>query len=198
MPGARSLLLFCGSRSGHDPAHVASAQALGRSLAGAGIELVYGGGSLGLMGEAARACMGAGGRVTGIIPAFLDDLEIAQPGLTRLITVETMHQRKSLMWQRCDAVLALPGGIGTIDEVVETMSWNSLKLHAKPIFLMGAGGFWQPFRAMIEALETAGFNHSPFSAQLTPVADMAELLERLAALDPAAPAAIGNPDFVRT
>jgi uncharacterized protein (TIGR00730 family) len=197
MHGAKSLLLFCGSRSGHDPAHVALAQELGEALAGAGIELIYGGGSLGLMGIAARSALAAGGRVTGIIPSFLDDLEVAQSGLTRLMTVETMHQRKALMWKRSDAVLALPGGIGTIDEVVETMSWNSLKLHQMPIYLMGPGQFWQPFIDMILNLERCGFNHTPFAAQLTPVETLPQLLESLARLDPSAAPAIGQPNFAR-
>jgi uncharacterized protein (TIGR00730 family) len=193
----KSLLLFCGSRLGADPAYGALAEAIGQALAKSGIELVFGGGSGGLMGIAARAALAAGGSVTGIIPGFLHDLEVVQVGLTRLITVETMHQRKALMWQRCDAVLALPGGIGTIDEVVETMTWNSLKLHHRAIYLMGPGDYWQPFLDLMTHMERYGFNHTPFSAQLTPVANVKELLHHLEALDPARQPAIGQAMFVK-
>jgi uncharacterized protein (TIGR00730 family) len=197
MSSVKSVLIFCGSRNGHDPAYGALAQSLGTALAQAGIDIIFGAGSTGLMGEVARAGLAAGGKVTGIIPGFLHDLELAQDGLSRLITVETMHQRKALMWQRCDAVLALPGGIGTIDEVVETMTWNSLKLHHKAIYLMGPGNYWQPFLDLMAHMEQCGFNHTPFSAQLTPVESIKELLQQLEALDPLRQPAIGQPMFVK-
>ncbi len=195
MVSVKSLLVFCGSRPGADPAYAALADQVGMALAGAGIEMVFGGGGGGLMGIAARAALAAGGRVTGIIPGFLHDQELAQPGLTRLITVETMHQRKALMWQSSDAVVALPGGIGTVDEVVETMTWNSLKLHHKAIYLIGPGDYWRPFYDLMVHMEGCGFNHTPFSAQLTPVPTVAALMEQLEALDPAAAPAIGQPNL---
>jgi uncharacterized protein (TIGR00730 family) len=197
MSSIKSVLIFCGSRSGNDPAYSAMAQAIGTALAEAGIEIIFGAGSTGLMGVVGRAGLAAGGKVTGIIPGFLHDLEMAQSGLTKLITVETMHQRKALMWQRCDAVLALPGGIGTIDEVVETMTWNSLKLHHKAIYLMGSGNYWQPFLDLMVHMERCGFNHTPFSAQLTPVETVKELMQRLEALDPPRQPAIGQLSFVK-
>jgi uncharacterized protein (TIGR00730 family) len=197
MAAVKSILVFCGSRSGADPAYTAMAEAIGTALAKADIEIVFGGGGLGLMGVTARAGLAAGGKVTGIIPGFLHDLEVAQEGLSRLITVETMHQRKALMWQRTDAVLALPGGIGTIDEVVETMTWNSLKLHHKAIYLMGPGNYWQPFLDLMVHMERCGFNHTPFSAQLTPVESVSSLMKQLEALDPARQPAIGQPSFVK-
>jgi uncharacterized protein (TIGR00730 family) len=197
MSSVKSVLIFCGSRNGNDPAYSAMAEAIGTALAKAGIEIVFGAGSTGLMGVVGRAGLAAGGKVTGIIPGFLHDLEMAQSGLSKLITVETMHQRKALMWQRCDAVLALPGGIGTIDEVVETMTWNSLKLHHKAIYLMGSGHFWQPFLDLMVHMETCGFNHTPFSAQLTVVETVKELMQRLEALDPAGQPAIGQLTFVK-
>ncbi len=193
----KSVLIFCGSRNGHDPAYVALAQGLGTALAQAGIEIIFGAGSTGLMGAVGRAGITAGGKVTGIIPGFLHDLELAQGDLSRLITVETMHQRKALMWQRCDAVLALPGGIGTIDEVVETMTWNSLKLHHKAIYLMGPGNYWQPFLDLMAHMEQCGFNHTPFTAQLTTVESVKELLQQLEALDPARQPAMGKLEFVK-
>jgi uncharacterized protein (TIGR00730 family) len=197
MTSVKSVLVFCGSREGADPAYAQMAEAIGTSLAEAGIDIVFGGGRGGLMGIIARAGLAAGGKVTGIIPGFLHDLEVAQTGLTRLITVETMHQRKALMWQSTDAVLALPGGIGTIDEVVETMTWNSLKLHHKAIFLMGPGQYWQPFLDLMAHMERCGFNHTPFSAQLTPVNCVKELMRHLVALDPICQPAIGQPIFVK-
>jgi uncharacterized protein (TIGR00730 family) len=187
----KSILLFCGSRSGHDSAYAALAEALGTALATAGIETVFGGGSGGLMGITARAGLAAGGMVTGIIPSFLHDLEVAQTGLTELIRVDTMHQRKAMMWQRTGAVIALPGGIGTIDEVVETMTWNSLKLHHKKIYLLGPSAYWQPFLELMLHLERCGFSHSPFANQLTPVHSIKDLLFQLEALDPVAAPAIG-------
>ncbi|WP_448586755.1 LOG family protein [Thermaurantiacus sp.] len=156
-PPIRRLLLFCGSRTGADPRHAATARAVGRLLGRRGVTLVYGGGALGLMGELARAARAAGGRVEGVIPRFLLDLEVAEPQVSELIVVETLHLRKAEMFARADAVLALPGGIGTLDEVVELLSWRMLGLHAKPLLLLGDGGFWQPLLALVDHLVRAGF-----------------------------------------
>ncbi|WP_235945221.1 TIGR00730 family Rossman fold protein [Thermaurantiacus tibetensis] len=153
----RRLLLFCGSRAGADPRHAATARAVGALLARHGVTLVYGGGALGLMGEAARAARAAGGRVEGVIPAFLRDLEVALDGLDRLEVVDSLHTRKARMFENADAVLALPGGMGTLDELVELLSWRSLRLHDRPILLLGDGGFWEPFLALLAHLEACGF-----------------------------------------
>ncbi len=153
----RRLLVFCGSRAGADPRHAATAAAVGALLAARGVTLVYGGGALGLMGALARAARSAGGRVEGVIPAFLRDLEVALDGLDRLDVVDSLHTRKARMFETADAVLALPGGIGTLDELIEVLSWRNLRLHDRPLLLLGDGGFWEPFLALLAHLEASGF-----------------------------------------
>lgn len=153
----RRLLLFCGSRAGADPRHAATAAAVGALLAARGVTLVYGGGALGLMGAAGRAARDAGGRVEGVIPDFLASLEVALEGLDRLDVVDSLHTRKARMFDGADVVLALPGGIGTLDELVEILSWRNLRLHDRPVLLLGDGGFWEPFLALLAHLEATGF-----------------------------------------
>ena len=153
----RSVLVFCGSRSGADPRHAALAAAVGQTLAVHGVNLVYGGGALGLMGECGRAALAAGGRVEGVIPRFLKDWEVAEPLCNEMIVVDSLHSRKHLMFEHADAVLALPGGLGTLDELVEVLSWRNLRLHAKPVWLMGDGDFWQPFLALLHHVVETGF-----------------------------------------
>lgn len=162
----RRLLVFCGSRSGHDPAHRALAAEVGRLLARRATTLVYGGGSLGLMGELARAALAGGGRVEGVIPRFLLDLEVAETSLSEMVVVESLHVRKAEMFRRADAVLALPGGIGTLDELVEILSWRNLRLHDRPILLMGDGGFWTPFLDLLEHLAASGFASAGTAEQI--------------------------------
>jgi hypothetical protein len=152
----RRLLVFCGSRPGRDPAHAGMAAALGRTLAARGVTLVYGGGALGLMGEMARAALAAGGEVVGVIPSFLKELEVAQEGLSELIVVDSLHRRKAVMFEKADAVLALPGGLGTVDELVEILSWRNLRLHDRPVWLLGED-FWAPFLSLLAHLADAGF-----------------------------------------
>ncbi|MGL6042738.1 MAG: TIGR00730 family Rossman fold protein [Sandaracinobacteroides sp.] len=153
----RTVLLFCGSRTGTDQRHAALAAAVGRLLAARGVRLVYGGGALGLMGEAGRAGLAAGGEVQGIIPQFLMDWEVAEPLCADMTVTDSLHGRKMLMFERADAVLALPGGLGTLDELVEVLSWRNLRLHAKPVWLMGDGEFWAPFIALLRHLVAQGF-----------------------------------------
>lgn len=169
------LLVFCGSRPGRDPAHARTARDVGHRLAERGVTLVYGGGGLGLMGEMARAALQAGGRVEGIIPRFLMELEVAQPGLSELVVVESLHLRKAEMFARADAVLALPGGIGTLDELIEILSWRNLRLHSRPVLLLGDGDFWQPFLVLLEHLAAAGFVNKAVTAQLRLLPDVAAL-----------------------
>ena len=125
--------MFCGASSGGDPSYREAAARVGRTLAERGIELVYGGGRLGLMGAVADAALGAGGRVTGVIPSGLVDRELAHRGVTELRIVSTLHERKAVMAELADAFLALPGGLGTLEELAEVLSWAQLGLHAKPI-----------------------------------------------------------------
>ncbi|KPF62670.1 hypothetical protein IP88_14305 [alpha proteobacterium AAP81b] len=174
-----SLLLFCGSRPGRDPAHAATAAALGALCAARGVTLVYGGGGVGLMGVAARAAAAAGGHVVGIIPRFLMTEEIAQPDIGELLVVETLHARKAEMHARADAIIALPGSIGTLDELFESMTWRELGLHDKPIWLLGPGDYWAPFQALLDHIAAAGFA-PPNLARLTEVLpDLAALGARL-------------------
>ncbi len=181
----RSLLLFCGSRAGHDPAQGELAIGLGRLLAERGVTLVYGGGGVGLMGLAARSALAAGGNVIGIIPRALMTDEIAQTGLTEMHVVETLHERKALMHLRADAIIALPGSIGTLDELFESMTWRELGIHGKPIWLLGANDYWAPLLALLRHLSDQGFG--PPNLGL-----LAESLPDLAALSTYMPPLRGN------
>lgn len=138
----KRITVFCGSSSGSEPEYVIQAKALGKALAEQNIELVYGGAKIGLMGAVADGTLQAGGSVTGIIPKFLKSKEVAHDGLTELITVTSMHERKTKMNELCDAVIALPGGFGTLEELFEMLTWAQLGLHQKPIILFNMGGFY--------------------------------------------------------
>ena len=157
MSDLKAICIYCGSGKGADPAFETAAVDLGRLLAREGIRLVYGGGSLGLMGAAARACLDAGGKVTGIIPQFLVDMEVMLPEVSELIVTADMHERKRLMFEQADAFVALPGGIGTLEEVVEQMTWAQLGQHAKPIMLANIGGFWDPLVALLHHMKDNAF-----------------------------------------
>lgn len=155
-PVLQSMCVYCGSRFGTDPLYKAAAEAVGEEIAGAGMKLVFGGGEQGLMGAAARAARDAGGDVLGIIPSFLQ----AQEGLLDGIEsreVETMHERKIMMFDNCDGFVVLPGGIGTLEEVVEVLSWSSLKLHRKPIVILNTAGYWDAFIKLIDHICEEGF-----------------------------------------
>ena len=165
--GIRSVLVFCGSRSGRDACHAGLAATVGRMLAERGVTLVYGGGALGLMGEIGRAAIGAGGEVKGVIPRFLMDWEVAEPLCTDMTVTETLHARKAVMFAEADAVLALPGGLGTLDELVEVLSWRNLRLHAKPVWLMGDRAFWEPFLALIRHTVDTGFSGPDILSHVT-------------------------------
>lgn len=175
----RSLLLFCGSRSGHDPAQAALAAGLGTLLARCGVTLVYGGGGVGLMGIAARAGLAAGGEVIGIIPRALMTAEIAQTGLSEMHVVETLHERKALMHMRADAILALPGSIGTLDELFESMTWRELGIHDKPIWLLGANDYWRPLMLLLDHLSAQGFAPPDLPRLAETLPDLAALAARL-------------------
>jgi uncharacterized protein (TIGR00730 family) len=155
--GIRSICVYCGSNVGNNPAYGEAARALGALMAADGIGLVYGGGGLGLMGELARSVLKHGGRVTGIIPAFLSNRERMLRDADELIVVDDMHQRKKLMFDRSDAFVALPGGIGTLEELVEQLTWAQLGRHTKPIVLLNAEGFWAPFLTLLEHMRAEGF-----------------------------------------
>ena len=145
----RRICVYCGSSSGADPAFTASARKFGRILAENGIGLVYGGGDLGLMGAVAHAVLEAGGHVTGIIPHFLKKKENMLESVQELLVVGDMHERKRLMFEKSDAFVALPGGIGTLEELVEQLTWVQLERHTKPVLIADIGGFWRPLLALL-------------------------------------------------
>ncbi len=151
------MCVYCGSGTGKNPAYVKAAEVLGRNMAAEGISLVYGGGSLGLMGEVARSVLKHKGRVTGIIPQFLSEKERMLRDVQELIVTEDMHQRKRLMFERSDAFVALPGGIGTLEELVEQLTWSQLGRHMKPIILANIDGFWQPLLSLLSHMRGEAF-----------------------------------------
>lgn len=151
------ICVFCGSRPGGHPDYVADAEALGEGLARAGMGVVYGGASIGLMTAVADATLRAGGPVVGVVPGFLATVEIAHTGLTEQHIVETMHARKALMAERAAAFVALPGGYGTLDELCEILTWRQLRLHPKPIFLLNTRGYFDALLAMFDHMVAEGF-----------------------------------------
>jgi uncharacterized protein (TIGR00730 family) len=153
----RNICVYCGSNSGTNPAYAAAARKLGRAVAEEGLGLVYGGGGLGLMGELARSAIAHGGRVVGIIPSFLSQKERMLRAADELVVVEDMHQRKKLMFERSDAFVALPGGIGTLEELVEQLTWAQLGRHTKPIVLVNIDGFWGPLLQLLRHMHASAF-----------------------------------------
>ena len=181
----RRLCVYCGSSGAVDRIYRAAATDLGTRLAASGVGVVYGGGRVGLMGLLADAAQAAGGEVIGIIPSRLRDAELAHPGLSELVVVATMHERKRLMAEKADAFAILPGGIGTLDEMFEILSWKQLELHDKPIFLVDIGGYWAPLRALVDHIVAMGFARPQIRELLRIVAGVPELIAALAA-EPAA------------
>lgn len=169
----RNVCVYCGSGPGNNPAYAGAAKALGQALAESGIGLVYGGGSLGLMGTVARATLEAGGRVTGIIPDFLSEKEHMLRIVDELIVTADMHERKRLMFERSDAFVALPGGIGTLEELVEQLTWSQLGRHQKPIVVANIAGFWAPFLSLLAHMKADAFIRSGLEVSFA-VVDTAE------------------------
>jgi hypothetical protein len=157
MDAIRNVCVYCGSSPGGDPRFGEAAEALGKALARAEIGLVFGGGGDGLMGRLARAVLEEGGRATGIIPKFLVRREQALSAAQDLIVVDDMHRRKQLMFERADAFVALPGGIGTLEELVEQLTWVQLQRHRKPVLIADIGGFWRPLLALFAHMRELGF-----------------------------------------
>ena len=152
-----SVCVYCGSSFGTDPVYEAAATRLGQLIAGAGLRLVYGGGAVGLMGTVAKAVIDEGGKVTGIIPHFLEKREEMLDAVDDLIVTDNMHERKQLMFQKADAFIALPGGIGTLEEAVEMMTWAQLGQHRKPVLLADINGFWAPLLELLDHMRHQGF-----------------------------------------
>ena len=174
------LCVYCGSSAEVDPGYREAARELGAALAGAGIGLIYGGGRIGLMGLLADAALAAGGHVIGIIPARLRDAELAHYGATELVIARSMHDRKRLMAELADAFAVLPGGIGTLDETFEILTWRHLALHDKPIFLVDVAGYWKPLRRLLDCVVAAGFAPPLIPDLLEIVPGVADLMAVLA------------------
>jgi len=169
----KSVCVYCGSRPGEKPCYAEAARGMGKILAASNIELVFGGGDVGLMGLVANAVIDEGGRVTGILPRFLGKVEMPAVRIHELILTETMHERKALMHERSDGFCVLPGGVGTIEEMVEMISWAYLQQHAKPIVLVNLEGYWDPFLTLFDHIAAQGFS-APDLPQVWRVVDRIE------------------------
>jgi uncharacterized protein (TIGR00730 family) len=172
----RSVCVFCGSSGKVAEPYRRAAADLGTAVARRGWRLVYGGGRIGLMGLLADAALAAGGEVVGVIPEFLRGLEVAHEGLSSLRVVAGMHERKRVMFELADAFVVLPGGIGTLDETIEVVSWKQLGLHDKPIVLLDVAGFWQPIRAFTDEIIRQGFAHEDHARLFSTAASIEEAL----------------------
>jgi uncharacterized protein (TIGR00730 family) len=177
----KTVCVYCGSGPGTNPHFVEAATALGKALAENGVGLVFGGGSLGLMGAVAKSTLDHGGRVTGIIPEFLTTRENALPRVQEMIVTPDMHERKRLMFERSDAFIALPGGIGTLEELVEQLTWQQLGRHTKPVLLANIDGFWEPLLALITHMRATQFIRPNLAVDILKAERVEDILPRLRA-----------------
>ncbi len=178
---ARRVAVYCGSANGNDPAFLAEARALGAAIAVAGLGLVYGGANVGLMGAVADSALSGGAEVVGVLPGVLAGKEIAHGGLTRLELVSSMHERKARMAHLADAFLILPGGYGTLEELLEVVTWAQLRLHAKPVILINTAGYWDGLLAFLDTAVAAGFLKANNRALLRVAANAEEAVGMVAA-----------------
>jgi uncharacterized protein (TIGR00730 family) len=177
----KSIAVFCGAAAGHDAVYMSKAREVGRAIAQRGLGVVYGGGHVGLMGAVADAAMEAGGTVVGVIPGFMTERELAHDRVTELVVVNDMHERKMLMHQRSQAVITLPGGFGTMDELFELLTWRQLGLHAKPMGLLNVNGFYDGLLEQMARMERDGFLHGV--TRVIASADSDDLIDRLIAAE---------------
>ncbi|MGE7369974.1 TIGR00730 family Rossman fold protein [Neorhizobium sp. NPDC001467] len=180
----QSICVYCGSQPGRDPAYVAAGRALGKSIAAHGLRLVYGGGTKGIMGAVAAGVLSSGGQVTGIIPGFLVDMEATRHSLGQLddlIITRDMHERKHKMFERADAFVTLPGGIGTLEEIVEIMTWAQLGRHEKPMVFADIGGFWKPMLDLVGHMRDQGFIHRAHLVQPLVLSDVEQIVPAILA-----------------
>ena len=180
------ICVFCGSNAGNDSAYADAAQSVGQGLVENDSQLVYGGGRAGLMGVVADAVLAAGGKVTGVIPRALVDQEIAHGGLTQLVVVETMHERKAKMADLADGFIALPGGVGTLEEIFEQWGWARLGIHAKPCAFFDVKGFFDPVRTMLDQMLRAGFIRKEHTDIITFASALGQILEAFRSYEPPA------------
>ncbi len=181
MARLETLCVFCGASTGADPAYRAAAAALGTQLAERGVRLVYGGGHVGLMGVLADAALAAGGEVVGVIPAHLGDRELAHKRASRMIVVDSMHSRKQRLFEMADAFAILPGGLGTLEEMFEVLTWKQLGMHDKPIVLIDVAGYWRPLQRLVAHAVGSGFARSAVSALFAVVDTPDQALATIAA-----------------
>jgi uncharacterized protein (TIGR00730 family) len=183
----KTVCVYCGSGPGTNPRFVEAAIALGKAFAESGIRLVYGGGSIGLMGAVATSVLENGGTVTGIIPDFLTSRENALARVQEMIVTPDMHERKRLMFERSDAFIALPGGIGTLEELVEQLTWQQLGRHSKPILLANIDGFWEPLLALLAHMRETAFIRPTLAVDILKAERVEDILPRLRAAVARAP-----------
>jgi uncharacterized protein (TIGR00730 family) len=181
MSKIKTVCVYCGSGPGNDPRFVEAAIGLGKALAENGIRLVYGGGSIGLMGAVATSVLDHGGTVTGIIPDFLTIRENALKRVQEMVVTPDMHERKRLMFERSDAFVALPGGIGTLEELVEQLTWQQLGRHAKPILIANIAGFWEPLLALLTHMRATQFIRPTLAIDILKAERVEDILPRLQA-----------------
>jgi uncharacterized protein (TIGR00730 family) len=179
MSKIKSLCVFCGSRAGSHPAYEVAARDLGHAIADRGFDLVYGAGDIGLMSVVARAALENGGKVTGIIPEFIQAFEVGSPGEIELIVVESMHERKRAMFERSDGFIVLPGGLGTLDETIEMITWKQLQQHKKPVVLVDTNHYWKPFLKLVQAVVDGGFGHHGINELFSVVDDVESVFKAL-------------------
>lgn len=176
----RSICVFCGARTGHDPIFAAAAADLGRAIAGMGARLVYGAGDVGLMGIVARSAIAAGAPCLGVIPVHLLGQEVGKRDLTQFVITEDMHERKKVMFMNSDIVALLPGGAGSLDEFFEVLTWAQIGLHKKPIYLIDINSYWSPLLALLEHIIAQGFADASLRGLFVVVADVAAFKAALA------------------
>ena len=185
----KKLCVFTGASAGTDPKFAEAANQLGQILAARNLGLVYGGGKSGLMGKIADGVIASGGYATGIIPKFLDNVEIAHRGLTDLHVVDTMHERKNMMYDIADGFIIMPGGLGTLDETMEIITWRQLGLHRKPIIIVNLHGYWDDMLSLFQKIIDEGFMHHGHTGHFENVDDMDELADKLDSYFPASDSA---------
>ncbi len=176
-----SLCVFCGSKTGDGPVFEAAARRLGELMAERGITLVFGGGRIGLMGVVADAVLAGGSRAIGVIPEFLKDLEVGNDEVTEQIVTGSMHERKTRMFELADGFVVLPGGLGTLDETLEIITWKQLRLHSKPVVIINTGGYWSALEALVQRAVDSGFAHPAVAEMFTMVDGPDDVFPALAA-----------------
>ncbi|MDD7908960.1 MULTISPECIES: TIGR00730 family Rossman fold protein [Pseudovibrio] len=181
MSELNTICVYCGSGEGTNPAYAKAAEALGRLLAENNIRLVYGGGSIGLMGIVARSVLEHGGSVTGVIPEFLKNREVMLTEAHDLIVTQDMHERKRIMFEKADAFIALPGGIGTLEELVEMLTWAQLGQHQKPVLLANIDGFWEPLKTLLQHMQQEKFIREEMEVRYEVTDDMENAIPLLRA-----------------